>query len=138
MTEKTVLLVEDNEDNRFIYSTILVRNGLRVLEARTGEEGVELARANRPDLILMDISLPVMDGLDATRVLKADPATAGIPVIAVTAHAMAEDRQKAEDAGCDGYLVKPIEPSRVLAEVKRLLGGEDTQPGRERTGRRVS
>lgn len=122
MSEKSVLLVEDNEDNRFIYSTILERRGFRVLEARTGEQGVEMAREHRPDLVLMDISLPVMDGLEATRRLKQDPATSEIPVIAVTAHAMAEDRERAREAGCNGYLVKPIEPSRVLAEVERLIG----------------
>lgn len=122
MERKTVLLVEDNEDNRFIYTTILTRRGYRVVEARTGEEGVRLALAERPDLILMDVSLPVMDGLAATERLKADVATSQTPIIALTAHAMASDRARAAEAGCDGYLVKPIEPSRVLEEVERMVG----------------
>ncbi|MGH7476457.1 MAG: response regulator [Longimicrobiales bacterium] len=122
MLPKAVLLVEDNEDNRFIYSTILQRQGYRVLEARTGEEGVSLARERRPDLILMDISLPRMDGFEATRLLKASRQTAAIPIVAVTAHALMQDRLRAREAGCDAYLVKPIEPRKVLAEVERMIG----------------
>jgi CheY-like chemotaxis protein len=117
----TVLIVEDNFDNRFIYRTILEHHGYKVLEAGDGETGVRLVRERLPDLVLMDISIPIIDGHQATRILKADPATAGIPVIALTAHAMAEDRVLAAEAGCDAYLAKPAEPKQVAAEVRRLI-----------------
>jgi CheY-like chemotaxis protein len=119
---KTVLLVEDNEDNLVIYCTILRHAGYTVLEARDGQAGVDSARANLPGIILMDVSIPVIDGWEATRRLKADPATAGIPIIALTAHALASDQQKAVDAGCDGYIAKPAEPRVVLGEVQRRIG----------------
>jgi two-component system, cell cycle response regulator DivK len=124
MTEgrKTILLVEDNEDNLAVYRTILDHMGYRVLEARDGEEGVQRAQQDRPDLILMDISIPKIDGWEATRRLKADEATRGIPIVALTAHALEEDRQKALDTGCDGYLAKPVEPRRVVEEVRRFVG----------------
>ena len=122
MVEKTVLLIEDNEDNRIVYATVLEHFGYRVLEATDGAEGVRLARERQPDVVLMDISIPVIDGWQATSLLKGDPATQGIPVIALTAHALPEDREKSASVGCDGYLAKPCEPSRVLAEVKRVLG----------------
>lgn len=122
MPVETVLLVEDNPDNRAIYSIVLRHHGFEVVEATNGEDGIETARARLPHLILMDVSMPGIDGWEATRRLKADPATAGIPVIALTAHAMAEDRRKATEAGCDSYLAKPIEPRRVLEEVRRVLG----------------
>src|SRR5690606_33686061 len=118
----TVLLVEDHPDNRGIYRTILEHGGLKVLEAEDGETGVRLARERRPDIILMDVSLPMMDGWEATRILKSDPDTAGIPVIAVTAHALQGDRERAEEAGCDGYIAKPAPPREVLLEVQRRLG----------------
>jgi two-component system, cell cycle response regulator DivK len=121
-TTKTVLLVADNEDNLVVYRPILEHVGYRVLEARDGEEGVSRARENLPDLILMDISIPKIDGWEATQRLKADDATRGIPIIALTAHALEEDRQKAVQAGCDGYLAKPVEPRRVVAEVERFVG----------------
>lgn len=121
-TPKTVLLVEDNEDNLVVYRTILEHVGYHVLEARDGEEGVECARRERPDLILMDISIPKLDGWEATQRLKADDATRSIPIVALTAHALEEDRQKAQQAGCDGYLAKPVEPRRVVQEVERFLG----------------
>ncbi len=117
----TVLIVEDNLDNRMIYRTILEHYGYEVLEAADGEAGVRLARERLPDLVLMDISIPILDGHEATRMLKADPATAHIPVIALTAHAMAEDRLLAAEAGCDAYLAKPAEPKQVAAEVRRLI-----------------
>ena len=117
----TVLIVEDNLDNRTIYRTILQHFGYVVLEAEDGEAGVRMARERLPDLVLMDISIPIIDGHEATRMLKADPATARIPVIALTAHAMAEDRVLAAEAGCDAYLAKPAEPRRVAAEVGRLI-----------------
>lgn len=125
MTEnatKTILLVEDNEDNLVVYRTILEHVGYRVIEARDGEEGVAAAREHHPDLILMDISIPKIDGWEATKRLKADDATSAIPIIALTAHALEEDRQKATDAGCDGYLAKPVEPRRVVQEVEQFVG----------------
>ena len=117
----TVLIVEDNLDNRTIYRTILEHYGYTVVEAGDGEAGVRLARERLPDVVLMDISIPIIDGHQATRILKADPATAAIPVIALTAHAMAEDRILAAEAGCDAYLSKPAEPKQVVAEVRRLI-----------------
>ncbi len=117
----TILLVEDNVDNRAIYRTILEHLGYNLVEATDGEEGLRLAREHDPALILMDISIPVMDGLAVTRALKADEQTRHIPIIALTAHALAGDRQKAVDAGCDAYLAKPVEPKRVAEEVRRFL-----------------
>jgi CheY-like chemotaxis protein len=117
----TVLIVEDNLDNRIIYRTILEHSGFQVLEAGDGEQGILLAREKLPDLVLMDISIPIIDGHAATRILKADPATASIPIVALTAHAMAEDHALAVAAGCDAYLSKPAEPKQVVALVRRLL-----------------
>lgn len=128
----TVLLVEDNSDNRAIYRTILEFTGYTVIEALDGEAAVGQARQRQPDLILMDISIPIMDGWEATRILKADPTTSGIPIIALTAHAMDSDRRMAEEVGCDGYLAKPIEPRLVVEEVARFLvhpRGGRAQPG---------
>jgi CheY-like chemotaxis protein len=121
MALSTVLLVEDNEDNRTIYTTILRHVGHEVIEAANGEDGIRLALERQPNVILMDVAMPGIDGWEATRRLKGDPQTARIPVIALTAHAMAEDRQRAVDAGCEGYLAKPIEPRRVVEEVNRML-----------------
>ena len=121
---RTILLVEDHEDNRIVYRTMLEHFGYRVLLAGDGGEGVRLAREALPDLILMDVSIPVMDGWEATATLKRDPATAHIPIIALTAHALAADRERAQEVGCDGYLAKPVEPRRVLEEVRRFLGEE--------------
>lgn len=103
---KTVLLVEDNVDNRAIYRLILEHGGYEVLEAPDGEQGVRMAREEHPDLILMDISIPVIDGWEATRTLKGSEATAGIPIIALTAHALASDRAKTREVGCDGSSVR--------------------------------
>jgi two-component system, cell cycle response regulator DivK len=122
MSPPTILLVEDNPDNRTIYGTILRHVGYIVAEAASGEEGLELARELMPALVLMDVAMPGIDGWEATRILKADPETAGIPVVALTAHAMTEDRRRAQEVGCDGYLSKPIEPRRVVEEVRRLVG----------------
>jgi CheY-like chemotaxis protein len=119
---RTVLLVEDNEDNRMIYSTMLRHVGLVVHEATDGAQGLAMARTATPDVILMDISVPVVDGWEATRRLKADPATAHIPVIALTAHALPSDRQRATEVGCDAYLAKPCPPQEVARTVTRLLG----------------
>jgi len=117
-----VLLVEDNEMNRDMLSRRLIRQGYEVVVAVDGEQGVEAAMRERPAIILMDMSLPVLDGWEATRRLKAGEATRAIPVIALTAHAMAGDRQQALDAGCDDYDTKPIELPRLLEKMRRLLG----------------
>ncbi len=119
--DRTVLIVEDNEDNRIVYSTILRHHGFRVSEALDGEEGIAKARRELPDIILMDISIPLIDGWEVTQTLKREAATSHIPVIALTAHAMPGDRERAMEVGCDGYLAKPCEPRAVLAEVNRLL-----------------
>ena len=119
---KMVLLVEDNEDNRIVYSTILKHFGYEVTEALNGEEGIAKARSEKPDLILMDISIPIIDGWEATQVLKHDPSTKSIPIIALTAHALASDREKAMEVGCDSYLAKPCEPKAVVSEVEKFIG----------------
>jgi two-component system, cell cycle response regulator DivK len=116
-----ILLVEDNEMNRDMLSRRLVRSGYEVIMAVQGEEGVALARSASPDLVLMDMSLPVLDGWEATRRLKDDPATRAIPVIALTAHAMAGDREKAREAGCDDFDTKPVEYTRLLSKIEGLL-----------------
>jgi two-component system cell cycle response regulator DivK len=119
---KSVLLVEDNEDNRIIYATALRYAGYNVLEAVTGIEGVDQARTHKPDLILMDISIPELDGWEATGILKADATTKHIPIIAVTAHALPGDEERSLNAGCDGYLAKPISPAALVGEVDRRFG----------------
>jgi CheY-like chemotaxis protein len=117
----TILLVEDNELNRDMLSRRLVRKGYDVLIAEDGAKGLSAATDGKPDLILMDMSLPVLDGWEATRRLKAEPETRTIPVIALTAHAMSSDREKAVAAGCDDYDTKPVELERLLAKIERLL-----------------
>ncbi len=117
-----ILLVEDNEMNRDMLSRRLVRRGYEVVVAVDGEEGLARAARERPDLILMDMSLPVLDGWEATRRLKADPATAAIPVIALTAHAMAEDRERTLSVGCDDFDTKPVDFARLTGKVEALLG----------------
>jgi CheY-like chemotaxis protein len=116
-----ILLVEDNEMNRDMLSRRLERKGLRVLVAVDGEQGLALARSEAPDLILMDMSLPVMDGWSATRHLKANPETRTIPIIALTAHAMADDRIRCLESGCDDYDTKPIEFTRLMGKIQTLL-----------------
>jgi two-component system cell cycle response regulator DivK len=116
-----VLLVEDNEMNRDMLSRRLARRGFDVLMAVDGRQGVQMAKTEMPDLILMDMSLPVLDGWEATRQIKAEPSTKSIPVIALTAHAMAGDRDKSLQAGCDDYDTKPIELLRLLDKMDRLL-----------------
>ena len=118
----TILIVEDNEMNRDMLSRRLQRKGFEVLIAVDGGQGVEMAKSVNPDLILMDMSLPVLDGWEATRRIKADPETARIPVIALTAHAMAGDRDKAIEAGCDDYDTKPIDLGGLLEKIARLVG----------------
>jgi two-component system cell cycle response regulator DivK len=117
-----VLLVEDNEMNRDMLSRRLTRRGFDVVFAVDGKQGVALARSEKPDIILMDMSLPVMDGWEATRCVKADDATRNVPVIGLTAHAMSGDREKAIEAGCDDYDTKPVEIDRLVAKIERLLG----------------
>jgi CheY-like chemotaxis protein len=116
-----ILIVEDNEMNRDMLSRRLIRRGYEVVMAVDGEEGVTAAKSECPDLILMDMSLPVIDGWEATRRLKAEPQTRRIPVIGLTAHAMAGDREKVIDAGCDDYDTKPVELPRLLRKIEALL-----------------
>lgn len=116
-----ILLVEDNEMNRDMLGRRLQRRGYELVIAVDGAEGVATAQAQAPDIVLMDMSLPVMDGWEATRRLKADAATRSIPIIALTAHAMSGDRDKAIEAGCDDYDTKPVEFDRLLAKIEALL-----------------
>ncbi|WP_170519843.1 response regulator [Ruegeria atlantica] len=116
-----VLLIEDNEMNRDMLSRRLARKGFHVITAKDGLEGVSMAGSEIPDIILMDMSLPEIDGWEATRRIKGAPETATIPVVALTAHAMASDREKALDAGCDDFDTKPVELSRLLEKMEKLL-----------------
>jgi two-component system cell cycle response regulator DivK len=116
-----ILLVEDNDMNRDMLSRRLIRNGYEVSLAVDGQQGADMALSERPDLILMDMSLPVIDGWEATRRIKANDATRRIPVIALTAHAMAGDREKAMEVGCEDYDTKPVEISRLLGKIAALL-----------------
>jgi two-component system, cell cycle response regulator DivK len=126
-----ILLVEDNEMNRDMLLRRLQRKGYQVILAVDGQSGVEMTQNHAPDLILMDMSLPVLDGWEATRRLKADAATGHIPVIALTAHAMSSDREKALEAGCDDYDTKPVELPRLLAKIETLLSGGKIVPAAE-------
>jgi CheY-like chemotaxis protein len=121
-----ILLVEDNEMNRDMLSRRLQRRGHEVVVATDGEQGVAMARAESPALVLMDMSLPGIDGWEATRQLKADAATRATPVIALTAHAMAGDREKCLAAGCDDFDTKPVDFERLLGKIQALLGGAST------------
>ncbi len=127
-----ILLVEDNEMNRDMLSRRLQRKGYQVVLAVDGQSGVELAQTESPDLILMDMSLPILDGWEASRKLKADPRTRRVPIIALTAHVMAGDRERAIAAGCDDYDTKPVELPRLLGKIEALLQpsriGVNTQP----------
>jgi two-component system, cell cycle response regulator DivK len=119
---KRVLVVEDTEDNRHIIRDLLTSAGYEMIEAVTGAEGVEMARTHLPDLILMDMQMPVMDGYEATRQIKADPTLRHIPVIAVTSYALSGDEAKTKAAGCDAYVAKPFSPRQLLAKVREFLG----------------
>ena len=119
-----ILLIEDNEMNRDMLSRRLERKGFEVALAADGQQGIDAVREDRPDLIIMDMSLPVLDGWEATRQLKADPATKDIPIIGLSAHAMAGDREKAMNAGCDDYDTKPVELPRLLDKILGYLGAE--------------
>ncbi|MFZ2068340.1 MAG: response regulator [Xanthobacteraceae bacterium] len=118
-----ILLVEDNEMNRDMLSRRLVRNGFEIVMAVNGQEGLDLASSENPDLILLDMSLPIIDGWEAARRLKANAATSKIPVIALTAHAMVQDKEKALAAGCDDFDTKPVELPRLLEKINSLLNG---------------
>jgi two-component system, cell cycle response regulator DivK len=122
-----ILLVEDNETNRDMLSRRLARRGYEVIIAVDGAEGLAMAQAEAPDLILMDMSLPVLDGWEVTRQIKAAANTCAIPVIALTAHAMTGDREKALKAGCDEYETKPVEFQRLLSKIEALLNGKSSQ-----------
>jgi two-component system cell cycle response regulator DivK len=117
-----VLLVDDDEMSRDMLSRRLIRRGFEVIFAVDGKQGVEAARRERPDIILMDMGLPVMDGWEATRWIKSDDATRGVSVIGLSAHTMSGDRDKAMEAGCDDYDIKPIEFDRLIGKIERLLG----------------
>ncbi len=118
---KHILVVEDQEDNRRILRDLLTSHGFEVAEAHTGEDGVALAETSHPDLILMDIQLPGLDGYEATRRIKANPALRAIPIIAVTSYALSGDDQKAFQAGCDAYVTKPFSPRQLLATIREHL-----------------
>ena len=122
-TMAKILLVEDNEMNRDMLSRRLTKRGYDVTMAVDGQEGVDSAVAHQPDLILLDMSLPVLDGWTAARMLKADPATAVIPIIALTAHALAGDREKAIEAGCEDYDTKPVDLARLIEKIQAQLPG---------------
>jgi CheY-like chemotaxis protein len=122
-----ILVVEDNELNREVLTRRLMRKGFEILQAEDGIEGVRMARELHPALILMDMSLPGMDGWQATQILKSDAATLHVPVIALTAHAMAGDYEKAMEAGCDDYDTKPVDIPRLLAKIEKLLASSGAQ-----------
>ena len=118
---KRILVIEDQEDNRAILRDLLTSAGFSVLEAVNGAEGVTKARSELPDLILMDIQMPIMDGYEATRRIKSDAATASIPIIAVTSYALSGDEVRAREAGCNGYVAKPFSPRQLLGQVRGFL-----------------
>jgi two-component system, cell cycle response regulator DivK len=118
---KRILVIEDEEDNRRIVRDLLTSVGYEIIEAVTGEEGVQAAATHLPDLILMDIQLPGLDGYEATRRIKANPALHHIPIIAVTSYALSGDDVKAFEAGCDGYVTKPFSPRALLAKIREYL-----------------
>jgi two-component system cell cycle response regulator DivK len=119
---KKILVVEDTEDNRQILRDLLGMAGYDMIEAHDGAEGVSQATQHKPDLILMDIQMPVMDGYEATRQIKANPELKGIPIVAVTSYALSGDEEKARAAGCDAYIAKPYSPRQMLAKVREILG----------------
>jgi two-component system, cell cycle response regulator DivK len=121
MSERTILYIEDNEYNRKIVRQLFVRTSYRLIEAVDGESGVAMAQQELPQLILMDVQLPKMSGLDATRILKADPRTSHIPIIVITSFALSGDKETAATAGADNYLAKPYSPRELLAMVRRFL-----------------
>lgn len=126
--EQTVLVIEDNEQNLYLTTFILVKNGLTVIEARNGQEGIDLACKQIPDLILLDIQLPLMDGYEVARRLRQIENVRDVPIIAVTSYAMVGDREKALEAGCTGYIEKPINPATFMDEIHRYLQSDTGRP----------
>jgi len=124
MTKKKILIVEDNEQNLYLETFLLEKQGYDVIQARNGQEGLDVAAAERPDLILLDIQLPVMDGYEVARRLKQAQETQSTPIVAVTSYAMAGDREAVLSAGCEGYIEKPIDPDHFAEQVKRFLNAE--------------
>jgi two-component system cell cycle response regulator DivK len=124
--KKTVLLVEDNPHNRKIFSGMLTHSGFEVVEAEDGQQALDAVAKSLPDVILMDLSIPGVDGWEVTRRLKADARSQPVPIIALTAHAMRGDEERARAAGCDHYLAKPISPKKVVEEVRKILKMEPT------------
>lgn len=124
MDRKTILLVEDNLDNRAIFTVYLRHHGFHVTDTASGETALELARRERPDIIILDISIEGIDGWTVARRLKESGETRGIPIIALTAHALPEHEERAREVGCDSYLAKPVAPAKVLEEIRRLLPTE--------------
>jgi two-component system, cell cycle response regulator DivK len=123
MRDRSVLLVEDNEDSREIYTTVLRHQGFRVRIAVTGEEALAMALQERPDAVVLDLGLPGMDGVEVARRLRGEASTAAVPILVLTVHAQPHDREGAEEAGCDRYLVKPADPAAVGEEIERMLAG---------------
>ena len=119
--KKRILVVEDQDDNRQILRDLLTKAGFDLIEAENGEDAVALAQTSRPDLILMDIQLPILDGYEATRRIKADPDLKSIPIIVVTSYALSGDEEKARLAGCDDYVAKPFSPRKLLAKIKEYV-----------------
>ena len=119
--QKRILIVEDNELNMKLFNDLLEAHGYKTVQTRSGVEAVELARLHKPDLILMDIQLPIMDGYTATRQIKADPALRSIKIIAVTSYALSGEEKKAREAGCDDYVPKPFSPRQLLAKIRQYL-----------------
>ncbi len=124
-----ILIIEDNEQNLYLMTFILENNGYEVVQARDGREGIESAGQVKPTLILLDIQLPVMDGYAVARKLKSNPALAAVPIVAVTSFAMAGDREKCLDAGCVGYITKPINPETFVAEMEKYLSVKNNDSG---------
>jgi two-component system cell cycle response regulator DivK len=127
----TILVIEDNPQNLYLVRFILEKHGYSVVEAHDGREGIAAAAASKPDLILLDIQLPVMDGYAVAKALRANPALAGVPIVAVTSYAMAGDREKTLEAGCSGYIEKPINPKNFMQQIERHLAS-DVNPGGKR------
>ena len=130
MTPARILLVEDNEQNRYLATFLLERGGHQVLHARTGREGIDIAARERPDLIVMDIQMPELDGYEAARLIKANPDLQNIPIVAVTSYALAGDRERAFAVGFQGYIEKPISPETFVAEINHFLGRDEDPHGR--------
>jgi len=126
MINGTILYIEDNEQNYYLVNVLLNTRGCKVLWAQDGQEGIEKAVQSRPDLILLDIQLPVMDGYEVARRLRSNPELSKIPIVAVTSYAMSGDREKALSAGCNGYIEKPIDPDTFLAQIDKYFPGTDS------------